>query len=117
MKSKSKKSAYQAPEKDLNTQMQYLMQNEIDELKDAVRYLEQQLNTKKKEQEAIMRELDNANVTAHGHESNYNKEQAINKSHTQRLDEMRQKLQNHKDAQGEVSIYFVIKYKLIFINR
>jgi uncharacterized sporulation protein YeaH/YhbH (DUF444 family) len=103
MKRRTKTPEYQAPEEDQNDQLKNLMQNEIDELKDAVRYLELQLIDKKKDQEALMRQLEDANYTAKGHENNLNQEKSVTKTQAQRLEDMRRKLKDHQDAQDEVS--------------
>ena len=64
----------QLPSKFMKQKM-VLMDGEIEELKDAVRYLEFKLIEKKQEQEAIMIELEEANSKAKDHLNQVNHEQ------------------------------------------
>ena len=80
-----------------------LMQGEIEELKDAVRYLELQLVEKKHDLEGIMRELEAANSNAQEFERNYAREATVNKLQANRLGELELKIKEQHDAQEDVA--------------
>ena len=87
-----------------------LMNNEIEELKDTVRYLELQMIEKKRDLEEIMKELEAANNNAQEHERNYTREVTINRMHVNKLGELEVKIKEQKDAQDDVA--FRIKNKI-----
>ena len=89
-----------------DSHIKQLMNNEIEELKDTVRYLEQQLVNKKKEQEDYIKEIYEAKASAKDHEGNYIKEKAVAQNHLQKFDNLKLKMNEHHVAQNEVSINF-----------
>lgn len=102
MKKTTKDHIYFAEPVEQQQRIHGLMQNEIEELKDAVRYLELQLVEKKREQEGLMRELEAAHTHAHKHEGNYKRETTITQTQAGKLADLERKFKEHKESQQEI---------------
>lgn len=92
---------YKAVKDEQDENFKLLMQNEIDELKDAIRYLEHQLVDKKKEMEDIFRQLKDAQTTAGVHENNYNRETGITKVQGGKITDLERKLKEQKEGHDD----------------
>ena len=87
---------------DSDAHVKTLMNSEIEELKDAVRYLEFQLVAKKKEQEDYIKEIHQAHCEAKDSEGKFIKQSAVAKDQSQKIEDLKQKFEESKIAQDEV---------------
>ncbi|CAI2362783.1 unnamed protein product [Moneuplotes crassus] len=88
----------------------HLMKNEIEELKDTVRYLEHQLVSKRQEQEEYLQEIFQANAQAKDSEVQCIKEQAITQKHAQNYKQLEKKFEDHKVAQDHIVEKATLKF-------
>lgn len=88
-----------------------LMSNEIDELKDAVRYLEFKLIEKKQEQEQIMRELEDAHNKAKMSNEDYSRENIKGYHQNLKINELKSFINDQKKAHEEAVERFSNKFE------
>lgn len=83
--------------------MTKIMANEIDELKDAIRYLEFQLVEKKRDLENTMRELELANTNTVEQKNHFAREVAVNRMQAEKLNDLEFKLKEQRDGKEELA--------------
>ena len=88
-----------------------LKDNEITELKDAVRYLEFKLIEKKQEQEAIMRELQDAHEQSKLHMDEYNRENLKGATQATKINELQSYISDQHNAHNEAIERFSKKFE------